>query len=86
VRRVLAGFLLAACALAAGACAPSGYDARKLERQLRAAGLTSEQAACVTDELESTFLVLDLGSHSEPTSQEVEKTRAIVKSCAAPPR
>jgi hypothetical protein len=85
MRRLLAVFLLLTCASGAGGCAQSGYDARKLERRLQDAGLEADQAACVTDGLESDLVVRDLGSHTAPSAQEIAKTRAIVDRCTATP-
>jgi hypothetical protein len=68
-----------------GACAQPGYDAPKIQSELRRAGLTKEQAACVTDGLESTFDVRQLASRSDPTDKEQEKTRAVLAQCGVNP-
>ena len=87
--------MLVLCGLAAalpvlGGCAQPGYDAQKLQSELRRTGLTAQQAKCVTDGLENKFDVRQLGSRSDPTAKEQEKTRALLAQCGvkptAPPR
>jgi hypothetical protein len=68
-------------AVACAGCAQSGYDPNKLQRELVRAGLTQEQAQCVTDRMQGTFDIDQLGSHSEPTQKELETTRQIVEGC-----
>jgi len=83
------------CALAvvvAGAgCAAPGYDAGRLQSQLRDAGATEGQAVCVTDALTDKYATSQLGSHSEPKAAELAFTRGILKKCGVtlplqPPR
>ena len=62
-------------------CAMPGYSTRKLQRELKAAGLTAEQATCVTDGMEASLNLDQLGSYSEPTAQEFAKTREILLRC-----
>ena len=86
VRRVLVAAL--AC-IALGACAQSGYDASKLQSELRHAGATDAQARCVTDALENTFDPNRLGAHSEPTLAELMRTHDVLTKCGirtTPPR
>lgn len=81
MRRFVALALLVAAVVAGSACASSGYDAGKLQSELRRAGLTSTQAECVTNAMENTFDVNQLASHSDPTAQEDAETRAILAKC-----
>ncbi len=77
-----------AVAFAATACAQPGYDAGKLRRELVKAGATPQQAQCVTDGLENGFDLHQLGSHTEPTSKDLAKARALIVKCGIklPPR
>jgi len=68
-------------AVAAAGCAQSGYDPNKLQRELVRAGLTQQQAECVTDRMQGTFDIDQLGSHSEPTQGQLDTTREIVEGC-----
>ena len=81
MRRFRAFLLVAIAVVAAGACASSGYDAGKLQSELRKAGLTATQAACVTNAMEDNFDVNQLASHSDPTAQEDAETRSILAKC-----
>jgi hypothetical protein len=72
--------VLVAAVVGAG-CAQSGYDPNKLQRELVRAGLTQQQAQCVTDGMQGTFDIDQLGSHSEPTQQQLDTTRNIVEGC-----
>jgi len=78
IRRV---FLAALVCVALGACGESGYDARKLQSELRRAGVTAAQARCVTDALANRFDANRLGAHSEPTLLELKRTRAVLTKC-----
>jgi len=74
-------FLAAIACITLGACAQSGYDANKLQSELRHAGATEAQARCVTDGLENTFHPNRLGAHSEPTLKELTRTQALLTKC-----
>jgi hypothetical protein len=67
------------------ACASPGYNATKLERQLTEAGLTPTEAGCVTDKLENTYDQRQLGSRSDPTVRELQKTRTLLLACKIDP-
>lgn len=66
-------------------CASPGYSPTKLERQLVDAGLSSTQATCVTNALEDTYDRGQLGSRSEPTVRELQKTRTLLIGCDVDP-
>ncbi len=68
-----------------GGCAQSGYDASKLQRELEHAHLTPEQSRCVTDGLEQTVDIAQLGSHSRPTATEEATARDILGRCGVKP-
>jgi hypothetical protein len=72
--------VLVAAVTCAG-CAQSGYDPNKLQRELVRAGLTQDQAECVTDRMQGTFDINQLGSHSEPTQKELDTTHQIIEGC-----
>jgi len=72
-------------AAALASCASPGYNASKLERQLVDAGLSSTQATCVTNALEDTYDRGQLGSRSEPTLRELQKTRTLLLACDVEP-
>ena len=67
--------------VALAGCATPGYNAPRIESELVRAGATPEQARCVTDQLTNTYDETQLGSHSEPSSKEVDRTRVILKQC-----
>ena len=73
--------VVAAGVAAFGGCASPGYSASKLQRELTEAGLTAEQAKCVTDGMEEKLNLDQLASYSEPTAQEFAKTREILLRC-----
>jgi hypothetical protein len=81
VRRFRAFLVVAVAVVTAGACASSGYNAGKLQSELRQAGLTPTQAKCVTDAMGNEFDVSQLGSHTDPTGPEDAETRAILAKC-----
>ncbi len=64
-----------------GGCAQSGYDTGKLEREMERAGVPAARAQCVTAGLERTFDVQQLGSHSDPTQRERQRTRDVLAQC-----
>ena len=78
-RTLIAAAALVAIALAG--CSQPGYDAGKLQRELRRAGLTEDQAKCVTDGMKNSFDTNQLASLSDPTQKEVAKTRTILQGC-----
>jgi hypothetical protein len=78
MRRALIVLCLAG---AVAACAQSGYDPSKLQKELQHAHLTPEQSRCVTNGLEQAFDPLQLGSHSKPTAKEESTTRDILVKC-----
>ncbi|HVJ96095.1 MAG TPA: hypothetical protein VNC41_04620, partial [Acidimicrobiia bacterium] len=84
VRRPRIVMAVAAAALLAS-CASPGYNARKLEKQLVDAGLSTTQATCVTNALENTYDQGQLGSRSEPTLRELQKTRTLLLACDVDP-
>ena len=84
VRRPRIVMAVAAAALLAS-CASPGYNARKLEKQLVDAGLSTTQATCVTNALENTYDQGQLGSRSEPTLRELQKTRTLLFACDVDP-
>jgi hypothetical protein len=77
----LAILALATASPVLGGCAQSGYDTRRLERELERAGIPTTQAQCVTAGLERTFDVQQLGSHSDPTERERQRTRDVLAQC-----
>ena len=68
---------------ALGACAQPGYDATKIQRQLRQAGLTAGQATCVTDGIDNSPALdaRNLASRSDPTLKEDVAMGAISQKC-----
>jgi hypothetical protein len=72
---------VATLGVAIAGCAQSGYDASKLQRELRQAGVTPAQAACVTDAFENDFDINQLASHSDPTADQEAETRATLAKC-----
>ena len=81
VRLAGAALVLSVAFVVGAGCAQSGYDVNKLQRELVRAGLTPSQAQCVTDGMQGTFDINQLGSHSEPTQKEIDTTRSIVEGC-----
>jgi hypothetical protein len=79
---------VAVAAVALAACAQPGYSASKLQRELRRAGVSPQQAQCVTDAMENTFDPLKLGSHAEPSADDLARVRALLNKCGVktPPR
>lgn len=77
--------LVVVAVLGLAACAQSTYDASKLQSELRRAGVPPEAARCVTDGLENTFDINQLGSHTEPTAQEIDTTRRLLARCGVKP-
>jgi hypothetical protein len=81
VRRAVACSLLVAALGLGSACASPGYDAGKLQSELRRAGLTPTEASCVTDAMENNFDVNQLASHSDPTTDQDAEMRDILAKC-----
>jgi hypothetical protein len=81
VRRAVASLLLVGAVGLGSACASSGYDAGKLQSELRRAGLTQTEATCVTDAMENNFDVNQLASHSDPTADQDATMRDILAKC-----
>jgi hypothetical protein len=81
VRLVALATLALATSVVLGGCAQSGFDTQKLDRELQRAGVTSAQAQCVTDGLGRIFDVQQLGSHSDPTERERQRTRELLSQC-----
>jgi hypothetical protein len=71
-----------AAVLVFAACAEPGYDAQKMQTELRRAGVPADHARCITDRIENEFPDLNqLGSHSDPTPDEQARADAIVHAC-----
>jgi predicted aminopeptidase len=67
--------------VALAGCATPGYNESRIQAELVRAGATHEQAKCVTDALTNRYDEAQLGSHSEPTPQEIQQARLILKDC-----
>jgi hypothetical protein len=74
---VLAGVAV----VAAAGCATPGYNPTRIEAELMRAGATPQQARCVTNKFGDGFDLTYLGSHSEPTTDEIVQARLILKQC-----
>ena len=72
---------VAIAAVVFAACAQPSYNATKLQSELERAGVTAQQARCVTDALENTFNPTILGSHAEPSRDELASARALLAKC-----
>jgi hypothetical protein len=72
---------VAAGVAALAGCAVPGYDASKLQGELRRAGLTAAQAKCVTDGMEAKFDLREMASHSDPTSEQLAKAHDVLVAC-----
>jgi hypothetical protein len=77
--RLLVGLVLAI--VCAAGCANPEYDAGAAHDELVRAGLTEEQASCVTDGLRTSFFDRRLRAHAEPTEREVEKMLGVLEEC-----
>jgi hypothetical protein len=62
-------------------CASPGYNESRLQSQLEHAGTTAAQARCVTKGLTDKYAVSQLGSHSEPSENELAFTLGLLKRC-----
>jgi hypothetical protein len=63
------------------ACANPDYDADAKRAELVAAGLTEQQARCVTNGLAREIRARRLDAHSPATETEHAKTAAILDEC-----
>jgi len=77
----VAGVGCVVCASVLAGCATPGYDESKLQSQLEHAGTTAPQAQCVTNGLTDKYTVTQLGSHSEPSENELVFTRGLLAKC-----
>jgi hypothetical protein len=66
--------------VALAGCATPGYSPSRIEAELVRAGATPQQARCVTNKFER-FDLNYLGSHSEPSPDEIDEARVILKQC-----
>jgi hypothetical protein len=80
-RRALAAFALPLLGLGAAGCANPGYDRDSTRAELERAGLSAEQAACVTEGMERTFRERRLNAHEEVTERERAEFREILADC-----
>jgi hypothetical protein len=65
---------------AGAACANPSYDDASAREKLVAAGLTEQQARCVTRGLDKK-IGRRLAAHAKPTQKERAKTDAVLKAC-----
>ena len=79
--RRLAFVALVGGALALGACAQPGYSASKLQRELVRAGVSEEQAKCVTAKFEEHFDLNSLASHSDPAPGDDQLATQLLREC-----
>ena len=68
-------------AVALGACAQPGYSATKLQRELVKAGVSPQQAQCVTARFDQHFDLNSLGSHSDPAPGDDQLATELLKQC-----
>jgi hypothetical protein len=80
-RRTVAGVGCVVVAFVVAGCATPGYDESRLQSELVHAGTTVPQAQCVTKGLTDKYAVSQLGSHSEPTAEELAFTRSLLSKC-----
>jgi hypothetical protein len=66
---------------AATACANPSYDDSSAHDMLVTAGLTEQQAHCVTRGLDSRIGIRRLDAHATPTDTEREKTNEVLEQC-----
>jgi hypothetical protein len=62
-------------------CANPGYGSDNTRNNLEQAGLTDEQARCVTRALETKIGIKRLETHSEPTETEFQKALDALDDC-----
>ena len=62
-------------------CANPGYGSASTRTNLEHAGLTDEQAQCVTRGLERKIGIKRLETHSEPTATEFQRALEVLDDC-----
>ena len=62
-------------------CANPGYGSDKTRANLEQAGLTDEQARCVTRGLEQKIGIKRLETHAEPTETEFQRALEVLDDC-----
>ena len=62
-------------------CANPDYDSDSTQGDLVHAGLTDEQARCVTNGLERAFNDRRLDTHAEPTETEFQDALVVLEEC-----
>ena len=65
-------------------CANPGYGSDSTRNHLEQAGLTDEQARCVTRGLEKKIGIKRLESHAEPTETEFQEALEVLDACNVP--
>jgi hypothetical protein len=67
----------------ASGCAESGYNPGALQRHLVNAGESPAVAKCVVNSMTAKFGVPHLGGRADPTKDELDAQRALMKKCGA---
>jgi hypothetical protein len=62
-------------------CANSGYGSDSTRANLERAGLTEEQARCVTRGLEQKIGIKRMETHAEPTGTEFQRALDVLDAC-----
>jgi hypothetical protein len=62
-------------------CANPGYGSNKTRDNLEQAGLTDEQARCVTRGLEKKISIKRLETHAVPTETEFQEALEVLDAC-----
>jgi hypothetical protein len=62
-------------------CANPGYGSDEARDKLEQAGLSDEQARCVTRGLEQQIGIKRLETHAEPTETEFQRTLTVLDDC-----
>jgi hypothetical protein len=65
-------------------CANPGYGSSTTRDNLTQAGLTDEQAGCVTRGLEDKIGIKRLETHATPTETEFQDAREVLDACKLP--
>jgi hypothetical protein len=65
-------------------CANPGYGSGTTRDNLTQAGLTDEQAGCVTRGLETKIGIKRLETHAAATETEFQKAREVLDACKVP--
>jgi hypothetical protein len=73
--------VVAALAAVGAACANPDYETGDVRSRLVDAGLSSEQASCVTNGLERRITDRALNAHREPTEKEREIAQEVFDDC-----